>query len=121
MIQKKLELTEALKESRFMPYAMIRTLSTVYIGTYKNEEELLEEWEDARFFDEKKEICFFRKDEKLQAVRKEEEENDSVIIHICEIGNPEFGRRIKIAWQLSTDEDGQTYISGERLSGWEGE
>lgn len=121
MRQKKLELEEALKESRVMPYTMIRTLSAVYVGEYQNQEELLDEWEEAHFFDEDKEICFFRRDEKLQAVSKEKEENDSVIIHSYEIGNPEFGKKIKIAWQLSTDEDGQTYISGERLTGWEGE
>lgn len=121
MIQKKMEVAEALKESHVMPYAMIRTLSTMYIGEYKDEEELLDEWEEAHFFDEDKEICFFRRDEKLQAVSKEKEENDSVIIHSYEIENPEFGKKIKIAWQLSTDEDGQTYISGERLTGWEGE
>lgn len=121
MIQKKLELVEALKESHDMPYAMIRTLSTVYIGKYKNEEKLLNEWEEARFFDEKKEIRFFRKDDKLQAASMEGEKEDSVISRFYPTGNPEFGKKIKVTWQLSTDEDGQTYICGERLTGWEGE
>ena len=123
MKQKKLNLSEAFEAGEKLPYAMIRTLSSVYVGenrSMKNMEPLLDELEEARFFNDKTEIKILRKDTDLMAVQTDAEPSDHCLVKTYSIANPEFGKTLQVACDLGQDEDGQTYICGERLIGWEG-
>lgn len=118
MTVKKIDLPEALERGRKLPFAWVRSLSFAYVGRNKEIEDELEEVEEARFFDEKTEIKILRTVDGLQAWCCEAEPDDHVLEHSYKVRNPEFGKEIRVTWMLDVDEDGQTYISGGRLSGW---
>ena len=123
MKQEKITISEALEEGEKLPYAMIRTLSSVYVGLNKKREEidpLLPELEEARFFSDKTEIKILYKDDDLIAIRAEEEHSDNGLVRKYSIANTEFGKTLWVSCDLEQDEDGQTYIRAERLIGWEG-
>lgn len=108
----------AIEQGAKLPFAFIRSLSSVTIGkTPKiiNLDELLE----ARFFDEHCEIRIFLLDETLCATRLEEEPDDKILRAEYRL-NPHFGSSITIYRCLDThsDEDGQTFVSTVRLAGW---
>ena len=120
---KNLNISEAFETSEKMPYTMIRTLSSVYLGANPKREktdEFLSELEEIRFFNDKTEIKILRKENNLVAIQTEEEPSDNCLVKTYPIANSEFGKALQISYNLSQDEDGQTYISGERFSGWEG-
>lgn len=123
MKQEKITISKALEEGEKLPYAMIRTLSSVYVGLNKKREEidpLLPELEEARFFGDKMEIKILYKDDDLIAIRTEEELSDNGLVKKYTIANTEFGKTLWVSCDLEQDEDGQTYIRTERLIGWEG-
>ena len=120
---KNLNISEAFETGEKMPYMMSRTLSSVYLGMNSKREktdEFLSELEEIRFFNEKTEIKILRKENNLVAIQTEEEPSDNCLVKTYPIANPEFGKALQISYNLSQDEDGQIYISGERFSGWEG-
>lgn len=120
---KNLNISEAFEAGEKMTYMMSRTLSSVYLGMNSKREktdEFLSELEEIRFFNEKTEIKILRKENNLVAIQTEEEPSDNCLVKIYPIANPEFGKTLQISYNLSQDEDGQTYISDERFSGWEG-
>lgn len=119
MIIEKLDLTDALESGHELPYVWIHELSRVYIGKNMDVDLQLEEVEEVRFFNGKTEVKIIRMEEELQAWRITEEADDHVISHSYAICNQEFGGKLSVAWMLDADEDGQTYIKGERLNGWE--
>lgn len=119
MIIEKLDLMDALESGHELPYVWIHELSRVYIGKSTGVDLQLEEVEEVRFFDEKSEVKIVRMEMGLQAWRMTAEPDDHVIRHSYAICNEEFGGKLSVAWMLDADEDGQTYIKGERLNGWE--
>ena len=119
MIIEKLDLTDALEAGHELPYVWIHELSRVYIGKNTDVDLQLEEVEEVRFFDEKAEVKIVRMETELQAWRITAEPDDHVIRHSYAICNQEFGGKLSVTWMLDADEDGQTYVKGERLSGWE--
>lgn len=118
MIKEKMKAEEALEKGRMLPYVMIRALSEVYIGYQKEGEIDLSQLEEARFFDDITEIRLIRYENNWLATYIRLEEQDKVLKHVYKIANARFGKRLETAWILASDEDGQTYIAEEKLSGW---
>ena len=110
---------EALSCGRELPWAWIRTLSSVYLGLMPAdfpETELIE----ARFFSPEEEIRLFWSDGSLRAVRLRPDAGDREIERTFAIENRMFGRTLTVRYGLATDEDGQMYKKCARLAGWEG-
>lgn len=114
-----MDVKTALERGLALPFALVRSLSTVTLGPTPetvNEAELLE----ARFFDADREIRVFRGVAGLQAACLTAEEGDHTLERKCALSNPQFGKTVTLCRQLEFDEDGQAYVSASRLTGWEG-
>ncbi len=110
---------EALRRGRKLPYALIRTVSSVTLG--ENPEQIeTEELLEARFFSDTEEIRLFRQDRELKGAAFIQEMGDCYLEKAYQIENPRLGRQITVRYELDADEDGQTYISSTRISGWKG-
>ena len=119
MIREKLEVKEALERGRSFPWAMLRGFSRVTLGNtppQTDAEELLE----ACFFSPEAEIRLWREDGTLRAAFLAEEAGDRVLEERRSIENPAFGRALWVRRIIDFDEDGQAYVAGTRLCGWEG-
>lgn len=115
-----LDSKQALAEGAKLPFVMLQTVSAVVFA--KNPYTIEEtEINEARFFDEQTEIRIFRQDGELQAVCLTEEASDRCIKETYEFANKVLGKELEICRVLDTDEDGQTYITATRLTGWKGE
>lgn len=117
MKAEKMELQAALSKGKSLPWAMIRSLSTVTLGPPPSdipEDDLLE----ARFFSPDEEIRIFRNDGKLHAVLLRDEKNDEFLDHTYRISNPELGTEITVRSYLGFDDDGQAYLKNSRLTNW---
>ena len=119
MIKRSIDLSEALELGGKMPFVWIRFLSAIYIGKNEDIEKKLDELEEARFFDSEKEVKIIRNGNCLQAWYSCLQSGDRVWKRSYTVRNPEFGGKIHVTCILNSDEDGQTYISDEKLSGWE--
>lgn len=119
MILKKIDLSDAWRQGEGLPFIWMHSLSAVYAGRNIHIEDKLDEIEEVRFFDSRKEIKVVRLDDGLQAWYCEEEPEDHVLRNAYCVRNSKFGGKIYVTWMLGADEDGQTYVSGGRLSGWE--
>lgn len=115
----KLDAEAALERGLRLPYALVRSLSTVTLGKTPRAVEI-EELLEARFFSENEEIRLFRKNGGLNAVLLREEPADSVLEDTFRIENGALGRSVTVRHLLDFDEDGQAYIKTTRLAGWEG-
>lgn len=114
-----MEVNRALEQGRALPYALARSLSQVTLGPAPqgvDPAELLE----IRFFGASEEIRVFRGPEGLQAVRTTAQEGDVTLEERRALANPAFGRSVTVCRTLEFDEDGQAYVAGVRLTGWEG-
>ena len=81
---------------------------------------MLDELLEARFFDEKQEVRLFRREGVLCAARLVCEEGDSWIDKTYEVENKDLGEQVTVRHFLAFDEDGQCYISTSCLTGWKG-
>lgn len=114
-----MEADRALEQGMALPWALVRSLSQVTLGPAPREvdpAELLE----ARFFSAGEEIRVFREGDGLRAVRLTPQAGEAVLEEPRKIANPIFGTAVTVCRALAFDEDGQAYVSGERLIGWEG-
>jgi hypothetical protein len=112
-------LSAAMTQGAALPYAYVRSLSSVTLGPAPRSIDL-ETLLDARFFSQQTEIRIFRQYETWQAVRLTAEPEDRVILRTYDLENPNFGKRITICQVLDTDGDGQTFLATTRLTDWEG-
>lgn len=119
MTFEKLTAEEAFQRGLSLPFALIRSVSSVLLGNTPDQietDELLE----ARFFSDTEEVRLFRRNGQLQGAVLRQGTEDGYWERAYRIENPSLGREIVIRYELSADEDGQTYISAARLAGWKG-
>ena len=109
----------ALAAAASLPFAYIRSLSQVTLGPNPGIDGS-EEWTEARFFDETREIRFFRRNGALSAVCLTGEPEDRVLTETYRVRNAKFGKTYTVCQVLEPDEDGQMNVRASRLSGWEG-
>ena len=114
-----MEVDRALEQGRALPYALVRSLSQVTLGPAPREVDSAELLE-VRFFSAGEEIRVFRGTDGLQAVRLTSREGEPGQEERRELANPAFGRAVTVCRALSFDGDGQAYVAGDRLTGWEG-
>lgn len=113
-----LAVQEAFARGRALPWALVRGLSRVTLGTAPTEidpEELIE----ARFFGAGEEIRVFRAGGELRAVRLCAEPEDNTLEQTYQIKNPRFGKSLTVCRLLEADGDGQMNVTATRLTGWE--
>ena len=119
MKTEKLTVQQAVEQGRELPFVLIRSLSSIYIGRIReigSMDELLE----ARFFGEDQEIRIFHKGEELAAVCLKKEASDRELMEKFAVANERFGKSITVCSTLEADEDGQSYVAQKRLTHWEG-
>ena len=115
-----LDMHEALRRGKTLPFAWLCTLSKVTLGAVPSQIPL-DELVEARLFDGQQEIRLFWQEGKLSAVALTVEPNDIVIKNTYAIENSKlFGEKLTIWKVLGTDEDGQSYVAATLLAGWEG-
>ncbi len=114
-----LTVEEALQRGQALPWAWVRSLSSVSLGLRPaeiNTDALLE----ARFFGPETEIRLFRSGGALRAAALTPEAGDKTIQRRFDIENPIFGASITVRYTLEADEDGQMNRTVACLIGWEG-
>ena len=119
MTFEKLTAEEALQRGLSLPFALIRSVSSVSLG-HTPEQVETDGLLDARFFSDTQEVRLFRRDGQLQGAVLNQDADESYREKIYKIENPALGREIVVRYELSADEDGQTYLSAARLAGWKG-
>lgn len=119
MKREKLEINTALQQGMQLPFALIRTWSTVHLGECPEQLPQLEELLEGRFFDKNREIRLFRREGNMCAVSLEQTPEDRTLEETYEL-EPKFGKTLTVCRHLSVDEDGQTVFAATRLSSWEG-
>jgi len=112
-----LSIEQALLQGKALPYAMIRSLSAVYLGKMPADLSL-QELIEARFFDAQQEIRIFWREDTLCAAKLQQEEGDHAYCQTYQIQNPQFGKTVTVSYELEADEDGQTYVAACRLIDW---
>ena len=112
---------QALKEGKYLPYAMIRCNSLMHLGHTPQKDIDAGQLLEARFFDKTKEIRVFRVGDQLHAVTLEEEPDDILIQEEYGLVGTQLGQCITLCRHIDFDEDGQAYRSTTRLTGWKGE
>lgn len=118
MKTEQLTVKAALQMGNALPYAWIRTVSMVAIGTAPqtvDQAELIE----ARYFSREVEVRIFRDGDTLRAVSLQAEAGDHNIEETYQIANPKFGGCISVCHVIGADEDGQSGVIETRLTGWE--
>ena len=119
MTFERLTAEEAIRRGLMLPFALIRTVSSISLGNTPAQIET-EELLDARFFSDVQEVRLFRRDGQLQGAVLKQDADKDYLEKIYRIENPALGREIVVRYELEADEDGQTYVSAARLAGWKG-
>lgn len=119
MTFEKLAAEEAVQRGLTLPFALLRSISSVSLGNTPTQIET-EELLDARFFSDTEEVRLFRRDGLLQGVVLKQDADKDYLEKIYRIENPALGSEIVVRYELDVDEDGQTYVSTARLVGWKG-
>ena len=119
MTFEKLAAEEAVQRGLTLPFALLRSISSVSLGNTPTQIET-EELLDARFFSDTEEVRLFRRDGLLQGVALKQDADKDYLEKIYRIENPALGSEIVVRYELDVDEDGQTYVSTARLVGWKG-
>ena len=119
MTFEKLAAEEAVQRGLTLPFALLRSISSVSLGNTPTQIET-EELLDARFFSDTEEVRLFRRDGLLQGVVLKQDADKDYLEKIYRIENPALGSEIVVRYELEADEDGQTYVSAARLAGWKG-
>lgn len=116
-----LDAQQALAEGRAMPFAYVRTYSSVALGPsarcapeVSTPEEILE----ARFFDGAAELRLFRDESGLRAARLVLEDGDDCIFETVSPANSRFGGVVTVCSVLAYDEDGQAARMAALLTDW---
>ena len=119
MTFEKLAAEEAVQRGLTLPFALLRSISSVSLGNTPAQietDELLE----ARFFSDVQEVRLFRRDGQLQGAVLKQEAAKNYWEKAYRVENPALGSEIVVRYELEADEDGQTYVSAARLAGWKG-
>ena len=119
MTFEKLAAEEAVQRGLTLPFALIRSISSVSLGNTPAQIET-EELLDARFFSDTEEVRLFRRDGLLQGAVLKQDADKDYLEKIYRIENPALGSEIVVRYELDVDEDGQTYVLTARLAGWKG-
>ena len=119
MIRETLPVDRALSLGMELPYALVRSFSSVRFGQTPVEVDA-DELVEGRFFSEDEEIRVYRDGRELKAVRVREDGGDHVIEETYQIANRAFGAALTIRKYLDFDVDGQASVALSRLSGWKG-
>ena len=114
----KKEVNEALTFGMTLPYALIRSLSSVSLGPTPGEPPALDELLEVRFFDEKQEVRLFRRSGALCTAHIVCKEDGLWVDKTYEIENKVLGGQVAVRHFLAFDEDGQCSISTSCLTGW---
>ena len=109
----------ALARGKELPWALVRSLSSVTLGPVPAELPPEDELLEVHFFSEAEEIRLFRDGAGLRAARLAEGPETPVIRREFEVENPAMGKTITVCWRIEADEDGQCALTGARLAGWE--
>lgn len=115
----KLEVQAALEQGLTLPFAWIRTLSSVTLGPIPETVDTAELLE-ACFFSSQEEIRVFQTGSGLKAARLTAEAGDHMIEENRELLSPRFGKSVTMCHILAFDGDGQAYIAESRLTNWKG-
>ena len=115
-----LTIQEALARGKSLPYALLRSYSSVTMGPNPGEELSIGELLEARFFSEEEEIRIFRRDRSLSAVVLRDEEGDTTLTETYRVENRRLGNEVTVRRYLAWDDDGQAFIAAARLAGWKG-
>ena len=118
-----MNLEQAIEEGKQLPFAMLQTMSEVYIG--KTPKEKLAkipktQIRELRFFDQKQEIRVCRNDGNLQGMKVTNTENETTIEKRYALLSEKFGKEVTVSYALFADEDGQMYVGDNRLLDWKG-
>lgn len=113
-----LSVNDALDRAKTMPYAYIRTLSSVYVGAIP-ETITLDEVTEARFFGETSEVQFIRSAAEMTAMEVADEADDITVDQRTALIHPADSFLTKRRYILP-DEDGQCSVAATRLLKWEG-
>ena len=109
----------AIRRGLMLPFALIRTVSSISLGNTPAQietDELLE----ARFFSDVQEVRLFRRDGQLQGAVLKQEAAKNYWEKAYRVENPVLGSELVVRYELEADEDGQTYVSAARPAGWKG-
>ena len=113
-----LNVPEALRQGRTLPYALIYSLSRVTLGPTPESVDL-DELIEARFFSAAEEVRIFQDETGLQAVRLVQEADDVTLNESFALANrAAFGGTLTRTQTLDFDDDGQAFIACTRLTGW---
>ena len=116
----KLDVQEALRRGRALPYGWICTLGGVSLGPV-SEKLPLEELVEARLFGPSEEVRLFCREGELQAAMLTEEPGDQILSETYPIQNKTlFGTELTVHQILDADEDGQCYVAAVCLADWKG-
>ena len=119
MTFERLTAEEAIRRGLMLPFALIRTVSSISLGNTPAQietDELLE----ARFLSDVQEVRLFRRDGQLQGAVLKQEAAKNYWEKAYRVENPVLGSELVVRYELEADEDGQTYVSAARLAGWKG-
>lgn len=116
--RERLNWSQALKQGKELPFAFIRTWSSVTLGA--TPERLPESVIEARFFDQEQEIRVFERDGVMEGVSFRSEPGDLSYRKTYAIANPIFGTSLTVQYELEADEDGQCAVTVTRLADWKG-
>lgn len=114
--QQRVALEQAKKAAMEYPYALIYSLSRVYLGRTPQEMDW-DEVTEAHFFDESSELFFLEAEDALCAVKLTD--SDTALEETYAL-LPGMGKELRVRKSIAFDEDGQAYFAQNRLCGWEG-
>lgn len=114
-----MDVREALDRGQALPFALVRSLSSVTLGPTPETVDL-EELIEARFFSAGEEVRIFQGEAGLQAVCLSTEKEDVTIEKEHKLADPAFGESVTVRQVLDFDGDGQAYVACILLAGWKG-
>ena len=119
MKESSIDVSKAVQEGKELPYSLIYSMSSVYLGRTKEDVKMDEELIEAHFFDEDKEIRIIRNQGTFIAAKLESSPEDIYIKRTYHVRQAK-GKLI-VHEEIGYDSDGQAYVADIRLIGWRGE
>lgn len=119
MKTEKMNINEALEHGREFPFALVRSISSFFIGPTPEELPPTEELLEVRFFSEEGECRIFHTGAELAAVYVTEAPEEEYIDSSFSLEN-DRSQSITIRQTISYDDDGQAILSSGRLTTWKG-
>lgn len=120
MNTERLTITDAIERGRTLPYALIRSISSFYLGPTPLSLPPTEEILEVRFFSAEGEYRIFHNGTELAAVYLTEELDEEYIDSAYVLEN-NAAQTIFVRQTIGYDEDGQAVLHSGRLTGWKEE